>query len=64
MFLFNSGKDYSGIDIVMADVNDEESLKSMCSQTRMVLNCVGPVCVKNFMNIFHPINKKFIALCI
>ncbi|CAB3993569.1 saccharopine dehydrogenase-like oxidoreductase [Paramuricea clavata] len=37
-----SGKDYSGIDVIIADVKNEESLNTMCSQARIVLNCVGP----------------------
>lgn len=40
---FHVGDDYSGVDILIADVNDEESLMSMCSQAHLVLNCVGPV---------------------
>ncbi|XP_028391984.1 saccharopine dehydrogenase-like oxidoreductase [Dendronephthya gigantea] len=36
------GKDYSGIDVIIADVKDEESLNAMCAATKMVLNCVGP----------------------
>ena len=36
------GKDYSGIDVIVADVKDGESLNAMCSQAKLVLNCVGP----------------------
>ncbi|XP_033115899.1 saccharopine dehydrogenase-like oxidoreductase [Anneissia japonica] len=30
------------VDIVVANVNDEASLKSMCLQSKVILNCVGP----------------------
>jgi short subunit dehydrogenase-like uncharacterized protein len=41
-----TGKDYSGIELIIADVKDGESLNAMCSQAKLVLNCVGPVCIK------------------
>ena len=31
------------VPIVMADVNDPKSLRDMCSQTQVVISCVGPV---------------------
>ena len=30
------------IPIILADVSDPSSLKKMCEQTKLVLNCVGP----------------------
>jgi short subunit dehydrogenase-like uncharacterized protein len=30
------------VPIVMADVNDPKSLRDMCSQTQVVISCVGP----------------------
>ncbi|XP_071963086.1 saccharopine dehydrogenase-like oxidoreductase [Antedon mediterranea] len=30
------------IDIVVANVNDEDSLKTMCQKSKVILNCVGP----------------------
>ncbi|XP_002732534.1 saccharopine dehydrogenase-like oxidoreductase [Saccoglossus kowalevskii] len=37
-----TGYSLSNIDVIIADVADEESLESMCKQTKLVLNCVGP----------------------
>ena len=50
LFIILTGKDYSGIDVIIADVKNVESLNAMCSQAKLVLNCVGPVCIihKNF----------------
>ena len=31
------------LPVLIADVKNEESLKDMCSQTQVLLNCVGPV---------------------
>ncbi|KFM57551.1 Saccharopine dehydrogenase-like oxidoreductase, partial [Stegodyphus mimosarum] len=35
-------KDLSDINILIADVNNDSSLDSMCTSTKLVLNCVGP----------------------
>lgn len=35
-------KNLSDIPIIIADVNDEKSLKNMTKQTRVVVNCCGP----------------------
>ena len=32
-----------GVDILQADVSDVPSLEAMCSSTKVVINCVGPV---------------------
>ena len=32
-----------GVDVVVADVNDQESIEAMCAKTRVVVNVVGPV---------------------
>ncbi|PZC87040.1 hypothetical protein B5X24_HaOG201276 [Helicoverpa armigera] len=37
-----TGEDVSNVKIIIADVDDEKSLKDMCSQTKMVVNCCGP----------------------
>jgi len=37
------GKDLFELPIIIADVNDEASLLSMCRQAKVVINCVGPV---------------------
>ena len=34
--------DYSTIPIIICDVKDQSSINRMVSQTRIVLNCVGP----------------------
>ncbi|VVD03816.1 unnamed protein product [Leptidea sinapis] len=35
-------EDVSSVKIILADVNDEKSLRVMCSQARVVVNCCGP----------------------
>lgn len=32
-----------GIDILVADVNDEASIEAMCSKTKVLMDVVGPV---------------------
>jgi short subunit dehydrogenase-like uncharacterized protein len=34
--------DLTAIRVVVADVEDEQSLREMASQARLVANCVGP----------------------
>ncbi len=34
--------DHSKVDMIICDVKDATSIKKMVSQTRVVLNCVGP----------------------
>ncbi|CAH0723479.1 unnamed protein product, partial [Brenthis ino] len=36
------GKDLSQTKIIIADVNDKQSLMAMCSQTKILINCCGP----------------------
>lgn len=36
------GDDIGDIKLIMADVKDEESLKSMTSQAKVIVNCCGP----------------------
>ena len=36
------GFDHNKVDILICDVKDDSSVKKMVSQTRVVLNCVGP----------------------
>lgn len=38
----NTGIKVGDIPIIIADVKDEESLKNMAKQTKIILNCVGP----------------------
>ncbi|KAG6457353.1 hypothetical protein O3G_MSEX010260 [Manduca sexta] len=38
----NSSEDISGITVIVADVKDESSLKTMCSQAKVLVNCCGP----------------------
>ena len=35
----------SGVDIIIANSDDYDSLASMASQAKVLLNCVGPVSV-------------------
>ncbi|XP_059061509.1 saccharopine dehydrogenase-like oxidoreductase [Achroia grisella] len=37
-----TGKDLSTITIIVADVEDERSLKEMCAQATVLVNCCGP----------------------
>jgi len=41
MCLFTDA-DLSAIRVIVADVEDESSLREMASQARVVVNCVGP----------------------
>ncbi|XP_063876849.1 saccharopine dehydrogenase-like oxidoreductase [Scylla paramamosain] len=38
----NTGLDLAKAELLVVDVNDEESLKKMAAQTKIVINCVGP----------------------
>ncbi|XP_060802021.1 saccharopine dehydrogenase-like oxidoreductase isoform X1 [Amyelois transitella] len=35
-------KDLSAVKIIVADISDEKSLKDMCSQGKVLVNCCGP----------------------
>ncbi|XP_073955234.1 saccharopine dehydrogenase-like oxidoreductase [Choristoneura fumiferana] len=37
-----TGANLSGIKMIVADVTDEQSIKDMCLQARVVANCAGP----------------------
>lgn len=37
-----TGENLSSIKIIVADVSDEESIKHMCEQARVIANCCGP----------------------
>lgn len=39
----NTGLKLADVPLVVADVNDNESLVAMAKQARVVINCVGPV---------------------
>lgn len=39
----NTGLELADVPLVVADVNDNESLVAMARQARVVINCVGPV---------------------
>ena len=32
-----------GVDVVQADVGDQDSLETMCAKATVIINCVGPV---------------------
>lgn len=38
----NTGLDLAKAELLVVDVNDEESLKKMAAQAKVVINCVGP----------------------
>ena len=31
------------VDVLQADISDMTSLEAMCSSTKVIINCVGPV---------------------
>lgn len=37
-----TGEDISSVKIIIADIDDEKTLKDMCGQTKMIVNCCGP----------------------
>lgn len=37
-----TGEDLSAIKLIVADVGDENSLREMCAQTNVLINCCGP----------------------
>ena len=45
------------VPIVEADVNDRRALFEMCKQTKIILNCVGPV--RNFFLLSY----LFVSFC-
>lgn len=44
-----AGKDLSDLATIIADVSDEKSLQEMCSQAKVILNCVGPVSLASIL---------------
>jgi short subunit dehydrogenase-like uncharacterized protein len=34
----------SNVDTVVANINNSQSLVDMCARTKLLINCVGPVC--------------------
>ncbi|XP_071515590.1 saccharopine dehydrogenase-like oxidoreductase isoform X2 [Panulirus ornatus] len=42
MAKMNTGLELRNVGVIVADVNDEESLLNMAKQAKVVLNCVGP----------------------
>lgn len=41
-YLQSNGETIDDVPIILADVNDENSLLEMCKKTKLVMNCVGP----------------------
>ena len=41
----NTGMNFANIDTILVDVNNPESIVSMAEQTKIVINCVGPVSI-------------------
>ncbi|CAH1643500.1 unnamed protein product [Spodoptera littoralis] len=37
-----TGEDVSSVKVIIADIDDDKSLKDMCVQTKMIVNCCGP----------------------
>ena len=44
-----------GLEIIEADVNDQESLNAMCKRSKVVINCVGP---------FRFFGKQVVRACV
>ena len=38
-----TGSGIDGVDVLVADVSDQDSLEAMCGDTAVVIDCVGPV---------------------
>jgi short subunit dehydrogenase-like uncharacterized protein len=38
----STGKDTAGIPVLVADASDEEALRGLCAQTRLIVSTVGP----------------------
>ncbi|GLV31174.1 Saccheropin dehydrogenase 1 [Carabus blaptoides fortunei] len=51
-----TGVDLSSVKIVTADINDEESLKQMTAQAKVIINCCGP-----YRFLGEPVIKACIA---
>jgi short subunit dehydrogenase-like uncharacterized protein len=34
----------SSVDIIIANITNKQSLVDMCARTKVLVNCVGPVC--------------------
>ena len=51
------GYDIQEVGIILADVEDEESLNGMCSRANIILNCVGPVSriLLFFLKLLHAV---------
>uniref|UniRef100_A0A2A4JJC6 Saccharopine dehydrogenase NADP binding domain-containing protein n=1 Tax=Heliothis virescens TaxID=7102 RepID=A0A2A4JJC6_HELVI len=37
-----TGEDLSDVKVIVADIGDEASLRQMCAQTKLLVNCCGP----------------------
>lgn len=42
----NTGLELAKAELIVVDVNDEESLKEMAARSKVVINCVGPVSIE------------------
>jgi len=40
------------VRIIVARTGDPDSLKKMCARTRVLINCVGPVCIRCHVKMF------------
>jgi short subunit dehydrogenase-like uncharacterized protein len=38
----------SNIDTIVANITNQQSLIDMCAQTKVLINCVGPVCKSEY----------------
>ena len=62
MFLcFSTASGIEGIDVLVADVGDQDSLERMCSAATVVIDCVGPVGLQ--INDCHNYIEPLFQLC-
>ena len=53
-FPTHAGRNLEHVEILVADVSDQDSLDKMAGRSRVVLNCVGPVSIRiRLLGLFH-----------
>ena len=43
LLILHAASGIEGVDVIAADVADQDSLENMCAKATVVINCVGPV---------------------
>ena len=55
-FPIHAGRNLEHVEILVADVSDQDSLDKMAGRSKVVLNCVGPVSIRiriRLIGLFH-----------